>query len=50
MKALFNDVTVAKATEMFLSLLREKGPITSPQLTVNVPPMEITAYKLSWQQ
>lgn len=50
LEALFNEVNVAKATEMFLSLLREKDSITSPQLAARVPPMEIKAYKLSWHQ
>lgn len=50
LEALFNGMNVAKATEMFLSLLREKDSITSPKLTAHIPPMEIKAYSLSWHQ
>ena len=49
LKGLFNGAGVATATEMFLSLLKEKGTVTSPGLTVHIPPMEIQAYSLTWQ-
>ena len=48
LKSLFTGTTVAKATEMYLSLLREKGPIKTADFKIDIPPMEIQTYSLSW--
>lgn len=48
LKSLFTGTTVAKATEMYLSLLREKGPIKTTDFKIDIPPMEIQTYSLSW--
>jgi alpha-mannosidase II len=48
LKTLFKGTDVATATEMSLSLLHEKGPIRTPDLSVHIPPMEIQTYSVTW--